>query len=179
MKRIATFMGALVLAAGIAGCGETDPGITTAVKSKFAADDTVKAYQINVDTSNKVVTLTGNVDSAAAKDRAVMLARDTKGVARVVDNIVVAAPPATSGLSDAASSAGDATSDAALTATVKTKLLADTRTSGLKIDVDTKDQVVTLTVRVTSEAERRTAVQIAKDTDGVRNVRDNLTVGGQ
>jgi len=181
MKRISTFVGALILAVGIAGCGETDPGITTAVKSKFAADDTVKAYQINVDTSNKVVTLTGNVDSAAAKDRAVVLALDTKGVARVVDNIVVAAPPppATSGLSDAANSAVDATSDAALTATVKTKLLADTRTSGLKIDVDTKDKVVTLTGRVASAAERRTAVQIAKDTDGVRNVRDNLTVGGQ
>ena len=181
MKRIATFVGALVLAAGIAGCGETDPGITTAVKSKFAADDTVKAYQINVDTSNKVVTLTGNVDSSAAKDRAVLLARDTKGVARVVDNIVVAAPPppATSGVSAAADSAADATSDAALTATVKTKLLADTRTSGLKIDVDTKDQVVTLTGRVATSVERRTAVQIARDTTGVKNVRDNLTVGGQ
>ena len=180
MKRIASFVGALILAVGVVGCGETDPGITTAVKSKFAADDTVKAYQINVDTSNKVVTLTGNVDSAAAKDRAVVLARDTKGVQRVVDNIVVAAPPpATSGLSDAGNAAVDATSDAALTATVKTKLLADSRTSGLRIDVDTKDKVVTLTGRVASAAERRTAVQIAKDTDGVRNVRDNLTVGGQ
>ena len=89
MKRIATFVGALILAAGITGCGESDPGITTAVKTKFAADDTVKAYQINVDTSSKVVTLTGNVDSAAAKDRAVMLARDTKGVARVVDKLTI------------------------------------------------------------------------------------------
>ncbi|HEX5215244.1 MAG TPA: BON domain-containing protein [Vicinamibacterales bacterium] len=180
MKRIAAFVGALVLAAGLAGCGESDPGITTAVKSKFATDDTVKAYQINVDTSNKVVTLTGNVDSAAAKDRAVMLARDTKGVARVVDNLVVSAPPpATTGLSGAANSAVDATSDAALTATVKTKLLADSRTSGLKIDVDTKDKVVTLSGKVASAAERRTAVQIAKDTDGVKDVHDNLTVGGQ
>ena len=181
MKRIATFVGAVVLATGISACGQNDPSITAAVKSKFAADDTVKAYQINVDTTEKVVTLTGNVDSNAAKERAVMLARDAKGVTRVVDNLVVVAPPppADSGLSAAANSAMDSSTDAGLTAIVKTKLLADTRTSGLKIDVDTKDKVVTLSGRVASATERRMAVQIAKDTDGVKSVRDNLTVGGQ
>ena len=35
----------------IVACSQSDPGVTTAVKAKFAADDTVKAYKINVDTN--------------------------------------------------------------------------------------------------------------------------------
>ena len=46
-----------------AACSQSDAGITTAVKSKLAADDTVKAYRIDVDTKDKVVTLKGNVDT--------------------------------------------------------------------------------------------------------------------
>jgi hyperosmotically inducible periplasmic protein len=89
-KRITTLLG--ILAAGMfaIACAQTDAGITTKVKGKLAADDTVKAYQIDVDTKDKVVTLSGNVDSQAAKDQAVALARSTEGVADVVDNITVA-----------------------------------------------------------------------------------------
>ena len=70
-------------------CAQTDPGITTAVKTKLAADDTVKAYQINVDTSSGVVTLTGIVEVPAAKEQAVLIARGTDGVKDVVDRITV------------------------------------------------------------------------------------------
>ena len=89
-KRITTLLGILVAAAFAIACAQTDAGITTKVKTKLAADDTVKAYQIDVDTKDKVVTLSGNVDSQAAKDQAVALARATEGVADVVDNITVA-----------------------------------------------------------------------------------------
>ena len=70
-------------------CAQTDPGITTAVKTKLAADDTVKAYQIDVDTANGVVTLTGIVEAPAAKEQAVIIARGTDGVKDVVDRITV------------------------------------------------------------------------------------------
>jgi len=89
-KRITTLLGILAAAAFAIACAQTDAGITTKVKSKLAADDTVKAYQIDVDTKDKVVTLSGNVDSQAAKDQAVAIARATEGVADVVDNITVA-----------------------------------------------------------------------------------------
>ena len=89
-KRITTFLGILAAVAFSIACAQTDAGITGKVKSKLAADDTVKAYQIDVDTKDKVVTLSGNVDSQAAKDQAVALARGTEGVADVVDNIQVA-----------------------------------------------------------------------------------------
>jgi hyperosmotically inducible protein len=55
-------------------------------------DDHVKARTIDVDTSGSVVTLTGVVQSNEERDRAVRLARDTDGVTRVVDKLVVKKP---------------------------------------------------------------------------------------
>ena len=213
--------GAALLAFATVACSQSDPGITTAVKSKFAADDTVKAYRIDVDTKDRIVTLKGEVDNAAAKVRAVELARGVEGVRDVVDQTTIVAgltPPggiddsvaATAGRTadkadakideaqkkaddktdsaqkkageaadkagDAADKAIDATKDAALTAAVKTKFLADSKVSGLKIDVDTRNGVVTLTGDVASAAEKRAAVAIAKETDGVKSVTDHLKI---
>jgi len=88
-KRIGTLLGAAAIALTAVACSSTDPGLTTAVKSKLAGDDTVKAYKIDVDTKDAVVTLNGAVDSAAAKRRAVALARATEGVRDVVDQMTV------------------------------------------------------------------------------------------
>lgn len=96
-------MGALAIAVATAACSQSDPGITTAVKSKLAADDTVKAYRIDVDTKDRVVTLSGEVDNAAAKARAIELARGVDGVRDVVDKTSIVAgvtPPG--GIDDAA-----------------------------------------------------------------------------
>lgn len=187
------WVGAAALAFATVACSQTDPGITTKVKAKLAADDTVKAYRIDVDTNDKVVTLSGEVDTAGAKARAVELARETEGVQSVVDNTTIKAgmtPPG--GLDDAgqakvgeearearpgAENAAEATGDAAITAKVKTKFLADTSIAGLKIDVDTTNNVVTLSGTVTSAAERARAVSVAKGTDGVKSVVNKLKVG--
>ena len=93
----------LVTAAGLmftVACGQTDAGITTSVKTKLAADDTVKAYQVDVDTSNKVVTLRGEVETAAQKEHAVMIARNTDGVRDVIDQLRVNPTAATTGIDD-------------------------------------------------------------------------------
>src|SRR5512147_1904361 len=98
-QRFAMVMSAAGLAFSVA-CSQTDAGITTAVKSKMASDDAVKASDINVDTHNHVVTLNGTVASAREKERAVTIARDTKGVTNVIDDLTVG-PVATSGKYDA------------------------------------------------------------------------------
>lgn len=83
---------ALAVAAFVlVACGQTDAGTTAKVKSQLAADDTVKAYLINVDTKEQVVTLTGTVDTAEAKERAVTIARGTEGVRDVV--VAIDVPP--------------------------------------------------------------------------------------
>ena len=179
----------------------SDPGITTAVKSKCAADATVKAYQIDVDTNSRVVTLSGIVETAAAKDQAVMLARQTDGVREVVDHIRVnpeaaattgdirreakeaareareEAREAAQETREEAREAGAAMTDAAVTSAVKTKFLADAAVSGLKIDVDTKAGIVTLNGMVASKAEADRAVSLARDTNGVKGVVNNLRIG--
>jgi hyperosmotically inducible protein len=191
-NRFLVGLAAVVAALNIA-CAQTDPGITTAVKAKFAADDVVKAYKIDVDTKDRVVTLTGAIDSSAAKERAVQLARTTDGVNNVVDNMTVSpgATP-TTGIDDplqqkareGAAKAGDATGrtgevmgDAAITTAVKTKLLGDPSVSGLKIDVDTTNGVVTLTGNVPNAAEKTRAIELARETSGVKSVTDKLKIG--
>ena len=96
-------LSAVVLTAMMAvACAQSDPGVTTAVKSKLAADDTVKSYRIDVDTKDKVVTLSGAVDTADARTRAIEIARGTEGVKDVVDRLTVSpgATP-TTGVDDA------------------------------------------------------------------------------
>jgi hyperosmotically inducible protein len=162
--------GVCAVALAAAGCAQSDAGITTKVKSELIADDLVKARQINVDTKDKVVTLTGEVKTPEEESRALEIARKTEGVANVVDLITVVPVQATLGPPDSL------LSDAGITAAVKTKLLADPDTPGLKLDVDTKDQVVTLTGTVANKAQKEEALQIAKNVEGVRGVNDHVIV---
>lgn len=185
LQRLAALVG---VAALTVACAQTDAGITTNVKSKMAADDTVKAHEINVDTSNGVVTLSGDVDSPIAKERAVQIARGTSGVREVVDNLTVTESAPTGGLYDrdqvdrGTGNIGDndrnepITGDAGITSAVKAKLLADSTVSGLRIDVDTENGVVTLTGDVKSKAEADRAMMLARNTDGVTSVVNNLKV---
>jgi len=196
---------AAVLAAAImtVACAQTDAGITTNVKTKLAADDTVKAYQVDVDTRNGVVTLSGAVDTEGAKEQAIQIARSTDGVRDVIDQIRVDEAAATAGTYDlenraergaaelkeegreaaakageVAGNAGAAITDAAITSAVKAKFLADTSVSGLKIDVDTSGGMVTLNGTVSSRVEADRAMTLARNTDGVRGVHSNLKIGG-
>ena len=76
-------------AANEAGAVLSDAAVTAKIKSKMALDDTVKASSINVSTDGRVVTLRGTVGSAAERDRAVQLAKETAGVRQVVDHLSV------------------------------------------------------------------------------------------
>jgi len=87
--RFRMLVGACAFALFAAGCAQTDTGITSAVKGKLVADDLVKARQINVDTQDKVVTLTGEVRTEAEESRALEIARATDGVRDVIDQISV------------------------------------------------------------------------------------------
>ena len=75
-----------------------------------------------------------------------------------------------------ANEAQRAAADGALTAKIKAKMALDDRVKASEIDVDTTRSVVTLSGRVASESERARAVQLARDTDGVTSVVDNLRV---
>jgi osmotically-inducible protein OsmY len=73
------------------GTGEyiDDSVITGKVKAAFAADPTVKATQVQVETFKGTVQLSGFVDSRDSAQRAVELARGVKGVKSVKNDTVI------------------------------------------------------------------------------------------
>jgi len=75
-----------------------------------------------------------------------------------------------------ASQAQRAVEEASLTAKIKSKMALDDSVKALNIDIDTVGSVVTLNGRVSTQAERTRAVQLARETDGVTSVVDNLSV---
>ena len=66
-----------------------DASITSAIKMKFAQDKTVDAFDINVDTKDGNVTLTGKVQTKAEADQAVMLAQRVEGVNNVTPRLTI------------------------------------------------------------------------------------------
>jgi osmotically-inducible protein OsmY len=66
-----------------------DTAITAKVKAAILAEPGLKSLQINVDTKDATVTLSGNVDSDMLRDRAKQIAMSTEGVKNVVDNLSV------------------------------------------------------------------------------------------
>ena len=71
----------------------TDARLTAKIKSKMALDDTVPASRLDVDTSGRVVTVRGIVETPAQRERALQLARETDGVRSLKDRIEVASRP--------------------------------------------------------------------------------------
>jgi hyperosmotically inducible protein len=71
--------------------GETvsDAAITAAVKAKLTADTASNLVRVNVDTTKGTVYLNGSVQTAEQKARAEELARGTRGVQTVVNNLAV------------------------------------------------------------------------------------------
>ena len=159
-------------------CAQPDAALTAKVKTRMAADTTVPAMRIEVHTKDHVVTLTGNLDTGAQKDRALEIAHNTAGVVDVVDMISVRESAETGNAPEPSRTIGAVIDDAAITAEVKSRLLDDPQVQGLRIDVDTREGVVYLTGVVRSAAEKKRAVELARETAHVRDVEANLTVKG-
>lgn len=67
----------------------SDAWITTKIKSKITADPELNPFNIDVDTQDGVVTLSGAVSSVAKRAEAEKLARATKGVVEVVNDLEI------------------------------------------------------------------------------------------
>ena len=73
-------------------------------------------------------------------------------------------------------SAGAYIDDTAITASVKTRMLEDERVAGTSITVETLNGTVMLSGFAKSEAEKAAAESIARKVDGVRSVKNEITV---
>jgi hyperosmotically inducible protein len=177
-----------------------DGWLVMKVHSEMVDEDVLSGSDIDVDVKNGVVTLQGTVPSEAARARAIAVAKANDGVKNVVDQLKIA--PATGSnmaakadsAANKAERAGERAADKTVSATKKTgramddgwikskiyaQYLADWNTvlNDSDIDVDVDNNVVTLNGTVKTNEAKTKAVSIAKATDGVKSVKDNLRVG--
>ncbi len=80
------------------------------------------------------------------------------------------------GAADTKSSVGQKVDDATLLTKVKAKLTADKAKNLVKVNVDVKDGVVALKGSVPTDADKTRAGELARATEGVHEVRNELTV---
>lgn len=83
VRRTTRDLGASVADAAI------DTQTTASIKAQFAADPKLSAWNISVDTSASVVTLSGTVSSPDLIGRAMLVALQTSGVTQVISTIQV------------------------------------------------------------------------------------------
>ena len=143
-----------------------DSTITAKVKAALVDHDSIKSTDISVKTDQKVVTLSGFVESQAQAEEAVKVAKGVEGVTSVSDKLHVRDSKDTSVKGYAG--------DTAITSEVKAKLLADDIVPSRKVKVETTDGVVQLSGTVESQAQSDRAESIAKAIDGVKRVKNDL-----
>ena len=88
MKQLARVV-PLTIAILCAGCGASDETVATNVRARLAAAAAIDTSQVTVQSKNQVVTLSGTVATAAAKEEAVQVARQADGVREVVDQLQI------------------------------------------------------------------------------------------
>ncbi len=149
-----------------------DASITAAVKSKLLWSKHTDGLAMDVDTDAGKVTLQGTARTATARNLAVRLAMNTRGVVSVDNRLLVKTPEPIVG-DVAMSSAQEAQQDVAdswITTKVKSTLVYSANVDSSDIAVSTSKGVVTLSGKVDSGAERALAIELAQNVRGVRSV---------
>jgi len=175
--RSAWMLAALLVVSACAGtgghrtAGETfdDEVLTGKVKAALIQDDTTKARQINVESHNGVIQLSGFVATDDEKARAAQLAKGIEGVRQVRNDIVVREAVASNTL-------GTEIDDATLTAKVKAELIGNETTKARDIQVETQRGVVQLSGFVDTSEQKAEAARVARSVSGVREVRNDLQI---
>jgi hyperosmotically inducible protein len=165
---------------GASACATTRPAtdqisdaeISSRVGRRLITDPDVKRYEVDVDTLDGVVYLRGKVDSQTMKASAERIARNTDGVRMVVNELIVDANP-----KNDKHKVGEG--DIAVKTRVGTALSANDDIRRMNIDVDVEDGLVTLSGVVHNETERASAERIAREQEGVRDVKNDLKVEQQ
>jgi hyperosmotically inducible protein len=147
---------------------QVDDSVTTAsVKAALIADPVTKAHQIDVETFKGTVQLNGFVDTSASKERATTVAKNTKGVTAVRNNLTV----------KTTERAGEqVVDDSVITAKVKTALAGDPRTKAHQINIETREGVVQLSGFVDNSEAKSTAETLARAVDEVKSVDNEIDV---
>jgi hyperosmotically inducible periplasmic protein len=144
----------------------SDTWVTSKTKIALYADERVKGTQISVDTmKGGVVHLRGKVDSPEAKSAAGEIAKGIEGAQSVKNDLQVVAP-SNRKMVDA--------KDEDITKAVENRFSRDAQLK--KVDVRIDAGVATLTGEVPSIMVAAKASEVARNTAGVKSVKNELTV---
>jgi len=172
-----------------------DGWLVMKIHSLFIPEDALSGSNIDVDVDHGMVTLKGTVPNETARAKAIQVAKGADGVKGVTDELRIApekpgmVEKAADKTVDATKAAGHETASLTKKAGrkiddgwIKSKIYAQYMTEwktvldDSDIDVDVDNHVVTLNGTVKNAAARTKAVSIARKTDGVKSVKDNLTI---
>src|SRR4030095_11219343 len=201
MKRLLTLsLGVVCLALGIVACEKspkaaatkmTDADLERAITASINTDATLTAYRIGVsgDAEKNTATLTGTVPTEAARTRIVELAKAGRPNLVVTDKIDVKPPElerkdyttemareAREKAKGSGETIGENIDDAWIHTKIRTKFIGEGQLPGGGVNVDVKNNVVTLRGHVKTKEDRAKLEEIAKLTDGVKSVRNLLTI---
>ena len=141
-----------------------DDRIESTAKKSYVFKTYLQADDIKIKSTDGVVSLTGTVSEESHKTLAQETVTNLPGVKTVDNKLEI------KGESPAVNS------DAWLITKVKTTLLFHRSVSGLNTEVNAKDGIVTLQGEATSQAQKDLTTQYAKDIDGVKDVKNEMTV---
>jgi len=145
----------------------SDAYITTKTKARLLVDSDTPGTAINVDTKDGVVTLFGTVTDESAKSKAEAEARKVDGVKQVRNEIEVVPASAKNEISR---------NDRATERSVQKAVANDDALAKASISVEVRNGVARLTGTAPSEKLRKEAEKIAKRSDGVKSVRNEIEV---
>ena len=161
----------------------TDSWITMKVHSQFIPEDVLEGSDIDVDTNAGVVTLKGTVPTEAARARAIALAKGTDGVKSVSDQMKIgrsdaaeAGARAGEAARDATGTTGRAVTDGWIKSKIYSQYITEDALDDSDLDIDVRKGAVVLSGTVKTEAGKTRAEAIAKSTEGVKTVKNNLKV---
>ncbi|GFE81249.1 hypothetical protein GCM10011487_32490 [Steroidobacter agaridevorans] len=145
----------------------SDTALTAKVKSALAADSAVKAKDIEVETRDGIVQLSGFVESDDAISAAVLRARSVNGVDEVRNDLVVR---------NEDRPAQQPVSDTVIAARVRSSLGNVEMDDESDVNVEVSAGVVQLSGFVTSVEEKARAGDAASAVPGVRDVENNIAL---
>jgi len=169
----------------------TNDDLDRAVTAKINSEATLVAYKLDVDADadKNAVTISGSVPTESLRMKAVDAAKAAGTNLVVTDKIDVKpdmverkdynddmAREARERASKSSESIGDSLDDAWIHTKIRTKLLGEGEFPGGSVNVDVKNNVVTLRGHVSTAADKAKAESIAKATDGVKSVRNQLVI---
>jgi osmotically-inducible protein OsmY len=150
----------------------SDAWLKDKVKVTLLFHRSVSAGKTEVDVKDGIVTLRGNATSQAQKELTTEYARDVEGVKDVINEMTVSKTS-----KKTSQTTGEKIDDASITAQVKMALLLHRSTSALKTTVVTKRGVVTVGGKASNAAEKDLVTKLVKDINGVKSVKNRMTIG--